>query len=313
MSKYINDHSLSVGYNNTGQEFFDLLKCYERYIHSYYFSLTESIEGFLFNTNHEIEVFKNIDTFNFPANLLLTTEYSESYYEKMINIANSIVNLKAVTGYTPELCKKIKTKFPELEVHLTVKFSEAFVYDYDSHDLLIDRIKNKGIDVINISLAKSYNDHEFVKKIKALGIKVKVIINEECINRRAKNYNNFKDCENLTCGRCEVIGRKTCNEVIKKHPWVKLTKIMFYKESMQYYDYDVLKLSTRKVDNNNIKIMLDNWTIDSRPTQCVIHDLYLNNRNYSIFLEWIKQRSICSNDCYNCKKCEEFYNKFINT
>lgn len=313
MSKYIRNHSLSLGYNNTGQEFFDLLHEYEPFIHSFYFSLTESIEGFLFDMDHEIDVLEHCNTYDIPANLLLTRESSEDHFEKTIEIAKRIVNLKAVTGYTPELCRKIKTKYPELEVHLTVKFSEAFIYDYDTHDKLIERVRDKGIDVINISLAKSYNDHELVRKLHELGMQVKAIINEECINRRAKNYHNFEDCKDLECGQCEVTGIKTCNTVVRRHPWMKLTKILLFKESMQYYNYDILKMSTRKVDNDNIRIMLNNWTNDDQPTQCIIHDLYLNERSYPIFLDWIKTKSTCSNDCYNCRKCEEYFNIMSNT
>ena len=39
----IKEKSLSVGYcNKLGQEFFDLLHRYKRYIHSYFFSITET-------------------------------------------------------------------------------------------------------------------------------------------------------------------------------------------------------------------------------------------------------------------------------
>ena len=55
MSKYINDHMFTVGYNpQSGQHFFNLLKHYEKYIHSYFFSFTHSLVGNKYISNQVI-------------------------------------------------------------------------------------------------------------------------------------------------------------------------------------------------------------------------------------------------------------------
>ena len=308
MSKYINDHSLSVGYNNTGQEFFDLLKCYERYIHSYFFSLTEGMRGDQYNIQAIFDNLRSSNTYNFPANLILNTYHSETKWDMLISIAKDITNLKSVTVLSLEIAKLIRIKHPELEIHLSVRF-----WDWQDNPNCISIIKEKEsefkkyIDVINISGCWSYNDYQLSQIIKDIGIKTKFIVNEGCINKRYSNYINFKE---FSINRCYD---KPCNFYCKKitnmYPWLDLTRITLYKESLKYYNYDILKISTREQSNDNIEKLLRYWVTDYDTS--FIYGIDISTK-YNIFLEWIKQRSICSNDCYNCKKCEEFYNKFIN-
>lgn len=105
MSDYIKPHSLSVGYNLTGQPFFDLLKKYEEYIHSYFFSFTDTMRC---NPLSEIETIKLIstsDTYGIPSNLLLNSYNSEREYKKLVPLANKISNLYGVTILSPELAQ----------------------------------------------------------------------------------------------------------------------------------------------------------------------------------------------------------------
>ena len=317
MSKYIKDHSLTVGFNPISeQKFFKLLKRYEKYIHSYFFSLTHGLVGNKYNPKDILAILGKCDTYNIPGNILFNTYESEEKWEKQIELVKDIINLQGVTVLTPEIGRVIKEKYPDLEIHLSVRFWD-WHEEKSTHELFEENIDifKEVISIINISGFRSYNDHELRNKIKDLGIQTKFIANEGCITRKNYNYNNFPEVKDLEClsqyKNCDRICEKI---VFKKIPWLELCRVNFYKEQLQFYDYDIIKLSTRNQYTDAAAIYLDYWTSDEKSSfipYMVNRSIKINDNNYETYLNWLESRSFCSNDCFHCRKCERFYNELI--
>ena len=308
MSKYIKDHSLSVGYNNTGQEFFDILHKYEKYIHSYFFSLLDRLEGDIFNRDTAEFLAYNLyrnNTYNIPANILFNNKYSFDHWEEIIDLVYNKINLKYATVYNPIDGYLIKNKYPDIDIHLSVRF-----WDWNYRSNMNEKLNNipDYISTINISGVYSYNDFEFIKACKNKGFKTKIIANEGCIINRDTNYSTFPECENLLCwNEQHKICNTNCIKIRNKYQWMELATVDLYKESLKYYDIDYIKLATRFNDNILIHNLLEYWTSDLYTG--FARGLNINEKNYGSFLEYIEYRSKCSGMCFTCKKCEYFYNK----
>lgn len=337
MGKYFNGKILSVGYNSgysqlQTQTFFDILNEYSSYIHSYFFSLSHALNNGRYIPKEIIEKLKKANTYNIPGNLLFntTTYYNKDIgvYSRLINAIKDYVNLKAVTVLSYEDGKTIKESFPELEVHLSIRFWDyniARIKEYSFSDM------SKYIDVINTSGSRSYNDHNLCKDIHDTGMKVKFIVNEGCIVGQDSNYNNFleadsscKDKKILDCLdykseserfniRCSQVCKKTCDKVYQLYPWMELCRTNIFKESLQYFDYDILKISTRYANLDYVRQELEYWTSDET-TSYLFNNIYDSlpgiKDHYDTFLRYIEERSKCKCDCYHCRKCEKFYKEF---
>lgn len=311
MNNFINYNSISIGYNNTGQEFFDIIDKYRMYIHSYFLSFNESMMCVPYNMDDIVYTLKKCNTYDIPANILFNT-YNDDHCEMIINTAKTVINVKAVTVLKLSTARKIKEKFPDLEIHLSVRY---FDWNNKSIEELVEDLfindRYKFIDVINISGSKSFTDHNLMKSIQRYGIKIKLIMNESCIINRSVNFNDFNRFENCKCANAEC--HKFCNNVVSDYKWMELSRINMVKEMLQYYNIDILKLSTRDVpDNRYIDDLLEYWT-SSYNTKS-IYPPYGNidiSDKYDLFLEWCKIKSNCSGFCKDCKKCKEYYDKFI--
>ena len=313
MSDYIKPHSLSVGYNLTGQPFFDLLKKYEEYIHSYFFSFTDTMRC---NPLSEIETIKLIstsDTYGIPSNLLLNSYNSEREYKKLVPLANKISNLYGVTILSPELAQNVKELYSDLEIHLSVRYFDWAPYT-DAHSRLKELIDSgylQYIDVINISGARSFTVHELIKNIHSNSIMFKLILNEGCIQNRSLNFTQFDKFKNSNCHSASC--NKKCKDVMKRYNWMELSRINMFKEMLEYYNLDILKLSTRDIpDNNYIESLLKYWT-SSEKTKYLdswFHTINVQD-NYQTFLDYIFDRSNCDGYCNQCRKCEIYYNKLL--
>lgn len=317
MSKYIKEHSLSVGYNNTGQEFFDNLLIYKKYIHSYFFSLTETQRQALpLNINDILNILSSINTYDIPGNLLLNTFNSDDKWYELINLSlDKNININSVTVLQPETGYKIKSNFPNLEINLSIRYWETIVVDifkdFNSIKNNVSSLLNKMkdfIDVIIPSASFFLYDHEFSETCRINNFKIKWIANQGCITNKEFNYNTLKKFENLKCiSKCNNL---SCYKVINEYPWMELARDGILKESLKYIDYDIIKISSRDISNLNIKYMLDYWT--SNDTTNFYAGNIIDSLTYPIFLEYLKQRSICINKCGICMKCKDFYDKMMN-
>lgn len=311
MNDLIKPHSFSVGYNLTGQEFFDTISTFSNYIHSYFFSLTEDVHGKPFDADEVLNTLSNCERYGIKGNLLLNTFDTTLNYRKYIQpvVDNDIIN--AVTIIDPRFATNIKKEFPELEIHISVRYWD-WLGDRDSSIRLspgetIFDLKQCGIDVVNISGELHFNNNNVINMIHDHDMKSKIIINEGCIIGREYNYNNFNGFANLTCkgNKC----KHNCYKVFEKYPWMKLSRIELFKEDLLYHDYDILKVASRMISNSDLYTILSNWIFGSRTTK--VFDIYISDEKYLDFLKWINTRSQCYGDCNYCRKCESIYNKLI--
>lgn len=317
MNKYVKNESISVGFNyDNGQYFFDLLNQHREYIHSYFFSLTETLNNDKLNPDRMIENFKSYETYGIPGNLLLNHRQSMrmnnqlGICDEMIAKLRYIINLKALTVRDLALAIDLKKRYPDLEIHLSVRF-----WDWDTHPISsLVRFLETGsvyrfIDVINVSGTRSYLDHQLIDKIHSWGCKVKFIVNEGCIINRMDNYNKLPGCEYYDCrnSNCGIYPRK-CDLVFQEHPWMILSKINLFKEQLQYYDIDILKISGRSLNINSLEYFINYWASDG------ITD-HIDGRkiiDYNAFLEFCKQKSTqCIGSCSSCQKCKSLYNRIL--
>lgn len=310
MNKLINCHSLSVGYNLSGQEFFDTIAMFSEYIHSYFFSLTDSIGCNTLDVNYVSKTIEDSDSYNIPGNLLLNTRKAETICRELICIAKDITNLSAVTVLTLDTAETIKQLFPDISIHLSVRYWD-YSPDIQCHELLeknIERIM-EFIDVINISDVRSFNDFHLANRIRALGIKTKFIVNEGCIVNRTANYSKFPGFENEACSGapCKV----SCYKFTEKYPWMVLGRALLYKEfiPLMEHKYDIWKLSTRHSSIDEIFKLLQYWTSDEKTKYINCNGVYLDLHNYDVYMEWINEKLKCNHNCWECQKCKEIFNK----
>ncbi len=314
MDKFsIKPKSLSVGFNiMNGQYFFDTLSLYDKYIKEYFFSVSEGLCGEPYNSNLFIETLGKLDTYNIPANIIFNNMNSFDNYEKTINILKSLINVKSVTILHQEQAEKIRNKFPELEIHLSVRF-----FDRGKLSSNIAPIKSCKdiIDVINISPSFSYNDTKLIDIIHEYGIKVKILVNEGCIINKSDNYCMFDGFTESTCNinpfssyPCQSV----CIEVRKKYPWTQICTNYIYKENLKYINYDIIKISGRILNLKKVTNQLTYWTSSDKTQFLNLRDegpIDISDK-YNIFLEYIETRSKCKGFCNTCKRCKKFYNIF---
>lgn len=300
---FIKNHTISVGYNLKGKLFFDVLKKYSPYIHSYYFSLTEGMRGKPYSVN---DVITSLDCYKngLNGNLLLNNWDSDKTWNQQIKLCNDCrIIIDSVTVLTLNRAKEIKEKYPDLKIHLSIRY---FDWNNNINDSIDDL---KGIvDVVNISGMKHYNDINLFNKLHDLGIKVKMIPNESCIVNRHNNYLTFPEFNGYIC---ESPCKSYCRLIFQRKPWMQLTRAQYYKESLKYYDFDIIKLSTRDWDNTeNIDKALKYWTSIDKTTD--LFDINLNTpEKYQLFLEWCKVRSECPNYCKECMKCKKLFEDLL--
>lgn len=314
MSKYIPKHSISIGFNpDNEQDFFDVLSMYEDYVYDYFFDIDRSLVGNHYDRNSVLELLSNCNTYDIPANLVCNTHMEPENYIEKIQAVKDIINLNSITVLNPEISNWIKSKYPELKVHLSVRF-----WDWGRFKNPIARVKelkDMGVDVINVSGAYSYNDFELMNYIHELGMKLKFIVNEGCVIRKDFNYSQFPEFTDNMC-RTNPFSihacKSDCVPVRRKYPWMTLTNNNIYKESLKYYNIDIYKISTRHRSIKDVIELLSYWTSDDDTS--IINQQFFSaldiSKHYDTFLEYINERSKCSGYCVNCQKCKKFWDIF---
>lgn len=303
---FVKDHSISVGYNNTGQDFFDLLNNYRNYIHSYFFSMKETMKGSALDPEEVFATLKAADTYGIPGNILFNSRHADTNnWEYWIDKIVNDVELSSATVMSVTEAEAIKKKYPWMELHLSVRY-----YDWGYGDNMLQQLPDMvgKIDVINISGRNCFNDLPLIQACHDVGIKTKFIVNEGCITHQMNNYRNFPAFRNGTCNGHPC--PRTCDDVVKMYPWMMLTRINLFKEAVQYFGYDILKISARSISLDATKWMLDYWASPRRTDYA--YDIKITDKNYHTFVDYVRTRITCSNDCYHCRKCEKFYDDLIN-
>jgi len=311
----IKPNSLSIGYNVTGQDFFDTISGFSDFVHSYFFSLTEDVHGNKFDSDKTFKTLCECEKYGMKGNLLLNRFDSSGLYWHLVQKAREIDGLSGVTVIHPKIAECIKQDFPELEVHISVRYWD-WLGDRDGtiRTNPFDKIKllaESGVDVVNISGELHFNNNDVIEYIHEVGMKAKIIINEGCIIGREYNYNKFPEFEEFDCkgdkgGKDGKCGRH-CIDLFEKYPWMKLSRIGLFKEDLLYHNYDIFKIASRMISNKDLYDILVKFVLSPRTIN--LFGVPITDDNYQAFMNWIADRSNCPIDCYNCRKCEYHYNQ----
>lgn len=326
MSRYIKDKCLSVGYyNDIGQPFFDLLNRHRRYIHSYFFSVEEAHDraknGLAkLDIDEEIDKLARCNTYGIPGNVLFNC-YNAGFHDRfeyIIRRLSEVINLTSVTTVDRNMALQIKELFPNIEIHTSVRYIESDweyldkMFEIDPTLDFTEKIDDfAGIsDVYNLSSTFSLFNTKLQNRCRELGMKIKYLVDCGCILNGYHNFTKFPGCEGLTCHSIPSC-KGVCLGVIAKYPFLALTRTYVYKEELQYIDYDILKISSRYIDDvNEVANVLNYWTCD-QPTN-VVGDIRITSKEcYDIFLKYIEERSKCNKDCINCMRCKYYYDQFL--
>lgn len=318
MNRQLPERSISIGYNpKHGQKFFDLISAYDKYIKEYFFGVSHGLDGSTMDTVKEFKELSKIDTYGYPANLLVNNVGECMHLWDLIEQAKNIVNLKGITLIEPEYGPLIKERYPELEINVSVRFWDRNKFPHSLYRL--DWLQKQCMaEVINVSGAYHYNDHVLMKEIQDRGMKVKIIVNEECLINRSFNYTELPGCIQYEC--CpNVVNRwvcfSECINVLKQHPWMMFSDVTLYKEQLDYYSIDVFKISGRTRSLEILTRLLNYWTNDDKTTIMLNNRFYIDvsgSDRYQVFCEYAKYRSTkCNGHCASCGVCKHVYEELF--
>lgn len=303
--KKLQDHSIFIGYNLAGQDFFDLCDIYKKYIKEIFFSTETTMPGCALNSNEIIQQLLSCNRYNIPMHLLLNRpeisieEHIISLHEvldKMAIVAVSVIDIS--------MAKKIHSLHPDLLVDLS-----THSYIRRSEELLeIPFIRAININEPSIG---EYDDN-FFQTAKKLKIGIKYIVNRACIFGKNKTIASILSSPTFECckSNAKVIG--LCQPILEKYPWTKLLSTQIYKEDLIYRKWiNYIKLSTRELSCVDIAKLLSYWTSTKR-TERAFDINILSNDRYEKFLEILEFRASCSHVCSKCFKCKTFYEDLVN-
>lgn len=278
---------MSVGYNRSGQVFFDTLYGRPK-VSSWFFSLTHEY-GKELDARRMTEHLRGIDTYGLPANLLLNVKDDSPEYRSLIELARTAgINLKAVTVFDLDTARAIRSEYPGYEIHFSVNGADSET----------DVSKMKGlVDVYNVSGRNSFNSVKLMDECHKNGIAVKYIANEGCVVNCDKNFGAF-----VPLKRCN----RNCRKAVKAYPWLDLATINIYKEFLGRYPVDIVKLATRCLPMKSIVDLLDYWCSDDPQTRYWAGGT-LDEKTRPVFEKWMAARMSCNGYCASCKKCKNFY------
>lgn len=291
----LHGRKLSAGYNLTGQDFFDILHPYKKYFEEFFFSFTHTMPKHPLNYDEIYKQLKDCEQYGIPANLLLNTEADEDMWEKEVADAMRCTELKSVSVLDIKTARAIKARYPELRIHIST---------HGAQNISLEDLDPDLIYAFNVNEPSWYEEKPLVERCHQLGIKVKYIVNRGCVFGKHDMMSEVAGRFIMCCQGYQ------CKQLMKTHPWIILTRTNLYKEQIMGVGADILKLSTRELNNKNLTQMLRYWT-SCQPSIRLTNDICLTDGNYQIFLDWIKTKENCSGRCAECRKCKEFYQKIL--
>jgi sulfatase maturation enzyme AslB (radical SAM superfamily) len=299
-------HKFSVGYNRTGQKFFDTILPYAEDIDSYFFSPVWSTDVWRLDLQKELNDLAKLDTNGIEGNLLLNNESIDNDERRLI-IATQVIGLKnlnitTVTVLSQQMIDELKPLFPNLKFHVSIHAMRTIETATD----FLMKFKIKDVEAVNIDRDKLF-DLPYIKEFKYLGIKTKAIANDACLYKRGEHMWGITD--KLMCDKEDIHGglcTQYCFRAFaeKQDEWLNLTRMSFTKDFTDLLEVlDIVKLSTRRASNKELKALLEQWTSTLPSTEF----------NYVKFKSTIPPRFIkqrlhnCTHDCLNCRFCERIY------
>ena len=294
---------VTIGYNCSGQDFFDLISFKKKHILEYYFSLYHTMRQHKLDPKEELRKLGSCNTYGIPGNLLMNTNEEESIQDELLRSAMALLDLQSVSVLTLGAARRIKERFPQLKIHLSTHGSfnvkpEEFALGY--------------FDVLNISEPWQLKQKDIIQAAWENGVKIKYIVNRGCVVNKMENMSKLFGCKINCCHHgkegdplsgCDNV----CGRLAESMPWLKLTHIDIPKEVLAFRkDIDILKISTRENPLSDVKSLLDYWT-SYKPTKNFIG---VDIRDYAAFVDWAKFRTEhCIGDCKKCLACKYFYKK----
>lgn len=284
-------YELSVGYNRSGQVFFDTVYGRPK-VTSWFFSLTHEY-GKNLDAWEMAKHFRSLDTYGIPANLLLNAGEDSQGYRSLIGLAETAgINLTAVTVLDIDTAKDVRSEYPKYAIHFSV----------NGADNETDVGKMKGIvDVYNVSGRSSFNSIKLMHECHENNIVVKYIANEGCVVNCDKNFGAF-----VPLKKCN----RNCRKAVQAYPWLNLATVNIYKEFLDRYPIDIVKLATRRLPMKSITCLLGYWCSNDPQTRYWAGG-DLDEKTRPVFEKWMDARMSCDGYCASCKKCKKIYDKLV--
>lgn len=291
----LHGRKLLAGYNLTGQDFFDILRPYKKHFEEFFFSFTHTMPKHPLNYDEVYEQLKSCEQYGIPANLLLNTEADEDTWEKEVADAMRCTELKSVSVLDIKTARAIKSKYPELRIHIST---------HGAQNISLEDLDPDLIYAFNVNEPSWYEEKPLVERCHQLGIKVKYIVNRGCVIGKHDMMSELTGRFIMCCQNYQ------CKQLRKEFPWIVLTRTNLFKEQVMGLGADFLKLSTRERSCKELSSMLRYWT-DCNPTTQLAKGVPLTDEGYPAFLEWVKTRESCSGKCTECRKCEKLYKEIM--
>lgn len=294
---------ISVGYNRTGQKFFDYIARFKETIHSYYFNPSCTFSQ-SFPWTGELERMRGLNTYGIEGNILFnilpfqkSTADNARVLEEFLKLPN--LNINAVTVLTQESIDFFKKIDSSLKFHISVHVPIESTKDLRTHFRIED------VHCINLSQKQVFN-LDLISEIHDLGIKVKLLANEMCAWDRNNWYNYFFG-ENV-CRTTGFCGRGCRQKFRGEHAWLNLTRQGFTKEFLPYYGdkLDIIKISSRCMPLNYLKLICEDFLQNDKSSffdQCIFAD--------GIPAAFIEKRFQCDHRCKECLFCREIYDRYV--
>lgn len=286
---------LTVGYNATGQEFFDTIAPFKNDIEEFFFSFTHTMPKAPLKYQDVYLSLMSSNHYGIPANLLLNTEHDQEIWEREIEDAIECSCLQAVTVLDLDTARKIKAKYPWLKIHIST---------HGAMNIKLEDLDRDLIYAFNANEPYWQQERPVIDRCRELGIIVKYIVNRGCVFGKHDMMSKVSGRDIMCCYGYQ------CQQLMKEQPWLSLTRTNLFKEQVKGIRSDILKISTRERTNKEIRELLTYFT-NLKPSQRIsmmfADDVKLTDSNYPYFLDWVNVKQDCSGECAECRKCEKLF------
>ena len=289
-------HSLTVGYNLSGQSFFDAIAPYKEYIAEFYFSFSHTMRNKPLDEKGTFLSLKEADQHGIRGNLLINSEQDEDRVDELIDLARKCVDLKAVTLLDKRAAKQLKAEYPDLAIHMSTKCSKR---------MKLTEEDAKYIDCVNLNepFIHGRTQKQPIRDCKKYGVKTKFIANRGCICQADR-------MTSVMLGKKYKCCNSSCRKLNEEYPWIDLARVSYYKEMVPYWRPDILKLSTRDLPDDVIGYMLADWCQDSKTM--FVGSIPISEAARPVLQQWAKTRCTeCDGRCNVCGKCKAYYEKIV--
>lgn len=295
----IKEKQITVGYNVTGQDFFDTIAFKKNYIEEFYFSFWHTMPK---QPLSQADVFNSLfdaKQYGIPANLLLNTEEECKSYITLIESAKDCCEkLQAVSVLDYATAIAVKEKYPWINVHIST---------HGAQQLKVEELNPDIIYCVNLNEPTVYGEQQqaIIKTCRQKGIKIKYIVNRGCVCNKHDMMSKLANKEIMCCQNYQ------CKQLRKDFPWIDLCRCNLQKEWLAYWHPDFIKLSTRERSNREIHDMLQFWTGLEKTKR--ISNIPIPDSKYPTYLEWCRIRTNdCNGHCETCSLCKKIYEDLMN-